>query len=281
MKRLIALLLLCVLLYSPLSVVADVTASTPLADRSSAMLNNIDLAIRRVNGTYVAYGDELSFNDEVGPRGTAQGYEKAENGRGMLVIAGGVSHVATTIYMAVKKLGGIEFTEKQVYGRDFVQSYVSSGDDAIVTAWSNQMDFRFINYNAGFTISMWRDGERMYCQLDTSDAPSSRPDPYLPVRGTYYVANCENYISLRAYPDTSASHITRIPYRAAVTCLGWAENGFYQVEYDGLTGYALSGYLCRRGGRRSACTARERSCTSTIASATFPFAHTTAPARRV
>lgn len=57
------------------------------------------------------------------------------------------------------------------------------------------------------------------------------------------VVNCRESITLRTEPSTSASEICQIPIAAFVTYLGAAENGFYQVEFNGNVGYALASYL--------------------------------------
>lgn len=57
------------------------------------------------------------------------------------------------------------------------------------------------------------------------------------------VYNCNEYITLRDEPSTSAEALDRIPLGAGVDYIGRAENGFYEVAYRGQTGYALSKYL--------------------------------------
>ena len=60
---------------------------------------------------------------------------------------------------------------------------------------------------------------------------------------TYYVVNCKQSITLRPQPDVNSGEITQIPLGAAVSYVKAAENGFYQVIYNGNTGYALASYL--------------------------------------
>lgn len=60
---------------------------------------------------------------------------------------------------------------------------------------------------------------------------------------TMFVSNCAESISLREYPSTQARAMRQIPFGAPVTVLGSAENGFYQVIYNGVTGYSLASYL--------------------------------------
>ena len=61
--------------------------------------------------------------------------------------------------------------------------------------------------------------------------------------GTCVVVNCQESITLRTSPSTSAAEICQIPLGATVSFSGVEENGFYLVVYDGNTGYALKEYL--------------------------------------
>ena len=58
-----------------------------------------------------------------------------------------------------------------------------------------------------------------------------------------YVANCNESITLRSTPETSGNEITQIPLYGTVEFVTEGPNGFYQVSYNGRTGYALSEYL--------------------------------------
>lgn len=70
------------------------------------------------------------------------------------------------------------------------------------------------------------------------DGNTSQPE-YM----TMYVVNCNESITLRTEPSTSASEICQIPLGAAVSYISSASNGFYQISYLGYTGYALASYL--------------------------------------
>lgn len=63
------------------------------------------------------------------------------------------------------------------------------------------------------------------------------------VTATYYVVNCDESITLRTQPSTSAEEITQIPLGQAVGFIENAENGFYKINYDGQVGYGFSTYL--------------------------------------
>ena len=58
-----------------------------------------------------------------------------------------------------------------------------------------------------------------------------------------YVVKCNEYITLRTAPSTSAEEIVKIPLGASVGFVSNAENGFYKVSYNGKRGYALASYL--------------------------------------
>jgi len=57
------------------------------------------------------------------------------------------------------------------------------------------------------------------------------------------VVNCDEWISLRTAPSTSADRIMTIPLGAYVTWLDSAPDGFCLVEYQGNIGFALGQYL--------------------------------------
>lgn len=56
-----------------------------------------------------------------------------------------------------------------------------------------------------------------------------------------WYADCNEYISLRTQPDTSAEVITRIPAGDVMTLLGY-DNDFSMVSYNGQQGYVLTAY---------------------------------------
>ncbi|MCQ2752163.1 MAG: SH3 domain-containing protein [Coriobacteriales bacterium] len=60
---------------------------------------------------------------------------------------------------------------------------------------------------------------------------------------TYKVVNCQEWISLRSSPNTSASTICTIPLGSYVTYISNSSNGFYYIKYYGHYGYSLSEYL--------------------------------------
>ena len=171
-KRIMACALILALLMGTLcAAVADVTysAKTPL-DGDSAKRKNISRAADAIDEMELEYGESFSFNKVVGARTEKRGYVSAENGRGVKVIGGGVSQVASTLYMALLKLDdAIEYTERKTYGDKFTDDYVSDGDLAIVTDYSAGTDFAFVNYAGDMHISMWISSGYLNCALTLDD----------------------------------------------------------------------------------------------------------------
>lgn len=82
---------------------------------------------------------------------------------------------------------------------------------------------------------------------ETQTSESSKDQKY----ETCFVVNCQESITLRKSPSTKAGEYCQIPLGAAVSYVGTAENGFYQVIYNGQTGYALASYLSFENGEDS------------------------------
>ena len=57
------------------------------------------------------------------------------------------------------------------------------------------------------------------------------------------VVNCQEYITLRESPSTSADELTKIPLHFYAAYLSDAENGFARVSFQGTEGYVLKDYL--------------------------------------
>ena len=181
LKRILSIALVAALLVGaalvPNAVAEEYTAKTTLSGSSKAKISNIKLACQAVNGTWVASGSRFSFNDTVGARTKNRGYVSAINGRGVKVVGGGVSQVATTLYLALKKLGDdVAFSGLKTYGSRFTDNYVSSGKDAVITDYKAGHDLSFKNKGDGFTISMWVDGKNLYCTLSTDDGDDDYDD---------------------------------------------------------------------------------------------------------
>ena len=105
---------------------------------------NLELACQAIDGTILNPGDVFSFNDTVGERTAAKGYQAATvfvSGTSTPELGGGVCQVASAIYYAalLADLNIVERTEHM-----FTVSYVPMGMDATIY-WGSNLDFKFSN----------------------------------------------------------------------------------------------------------------------------------------
>jgi len=70
---------------------------------------------------------------------------------------------------------------------------------------------------------------------------------YLAICGVTYadyarVVNCDEWVSLRSSPSTSASRVCKVPLGAYVECY-YYDSEFSECYYNGYWGYILNSYL--------------------------------------
>jgi vancomycin resistance protein YoaR len=135
-------------------------------DGTDALYNNVGLAADAINGLILSPGDTFSFNDVVGARTEARGYESAINGRGVKVVGGGVAQVASALWLAVKDMDDVTVTDKSTYGDKYNQSYVDDPDDAILTDYTAGTDFSFRNdSDSEMTINTSVTDDTLTCEI--------------------------------------------------------------------------------------------------------------------
>ncbi len=120
-----------------------VSTFTTNTTANSKRNTNIRLACEAMNGTILQVGEEFSFNNVVGERTEAKGYQAAaayNNGEVVQEIGGGVCQVSTTLYNAVVR-AGFKITTRRSH--TFEPSYVTPGQDATVSYGGP--DFKFVN----------------------------------------------------------------------------------------------------------------------------------------
>ncbi|SOC37350.1 VanW family protein [Ureibacillus acetophenoni] len=104
---------------------------------------NIELSAASINNVIVGSGDIFSFNDTVGPRDVASGYQEAPEylqGKLVIGIGGGICQTSSTLFNAVDHLG-MEIIERHRHTGDV--GYVPKGRDATVSFGG--LDFIFQN----------------------------------------------------------------------------------------------------------------------------------------
>ncbi|MDO5417641.1 MAG: VanW family protein [Lachnospiraceae bacterium] len=120
-----------------------VSTFTTNTTANSKRNTNIRLASQAIDGHVLQPGEEFSFNDVVGPRTEAKGYQPAaayNNGEVVQEYGGGVCQVSTTLYNAVLQ-AGLKTTVRRSH--TYEPSYVTPGMDATVSYGGP--DYKFVN----------------------------------------------------------------------------------------------------------------------------------------
>ncbi len=115
----------------------------PSAGRYGGRAANVRLAALHLNRVILEPGDELSFNEVVGPRSAEAGFEYAPviaNGRIRRGSGGGVCQVATTLHAAALE-AGLTVVARRAHSRP--SSYIDAGLDATVV--DGRVDYRIRN----------------------------------------------------------------------------------------------------------------------------------------
>ncbi len=137
--------------------------STYYGESSEGRKHNIALAARKIDGTVLLPEEEFSFNDTVGRRTTANGFESAliiQDGEYVEGVGGGVCQVSSTLYNCAL-LSGLTVT--CVRAHSLQVSYVAPSFDAMVSTAS---DLRFVNtLSAPVTIKMSADGKYVRAEI--------------------------------------------------------------------------------------------------------------------
>jgi len=148
----------------------DYSAETTLYGSSVNKIRNLELAAEALDGTVIFFGETFSFNEEIGPRTREMGYYSARNGRGVRVLGGGVSQLATTLYLAARDCDYLAFDEFKTYDEAFADWYVENGEDAIITDYDRDIDFTFTSWYDGVVyIRAWVEDEYVCCSIELLD----------------------------------------------------------------------------------------------------------------
>ncbi len=122
--------------------------TTTIYDKDQNRVDNITLAISKINGKVIEKGSEFSFNGTVGPMGEAQGFKKAVgfdgNGKKIQIPGGGMCQISSTLYNTAL-IAGLEVTERHPHSRRVY--YVPKDKDA--TILYDSLDLKFINNTDG------------------------------------------------------------------------------------------------------------------------------------
>ena len=118
--------------------------TSTLYDKDQNRVDNITLAISKINGKIVKPNEEFSFNNTVGPMDEEHGFKKAvgfdSEGRKIQIPGGGMCQISSTMYNAVL-MANLEVTERHPHSRRVY--YVPKDKDA--TIYYGSLDFKFKN----------------------------------------------------------------------------------------------------------------------------------------
>ncbi len=117
--------------------------STTLQGRTAAQRHNIQLAAHALDGIIIQPHQDLSFNQIVGPRTIARGYQSAPafmTATTLESVGGGICQVSSTLYSAALATG-LDVIERHAHYT--VVASVPPGQDA--TVWYGQADLRLHN----------------------------------------------------------------------------------------------------------------------------------------
>ncbi len=117
--------------------------STSLQGRDPAQLHNIQTVAAALDGHFIQPGEVFSFNQVVGPRTLAQGFQSAPafmSAAAVDSVGGGICQVSSSLYNAALT-AGLEIVERHPHYTTIAS--VPPGRDA--TVWYGQADLRLRN----------------------------------------------------------------------------------------------------------------------------------------
>lgn len=126
------------------------TYTTTLYDKEQTRIDNINLAISKLNGVIIENGAEFSFNNTIGPMNEGNGFKKAtgfdSNGKKIKISGGGICQISSTIYNCAL-IAGFDITERHPHSKRVY--YVPKDKDATILYGS--LDLKFVN-NSGSKV---------------------------------------------------------------------------------------------------------------------------------
>ncbi|MDQ0155494.1 VanW family protein [Robertmurraya andreesenii] len=134
---------------------------------------NIEISASAINNVILGVGDHFSFNEVVGPRDQANGYQKAMeivNKELVEGIGGGVCQTSSTLFNAIDQVG-VEYLEWHHHSLSI--GYVPAGRDATVSYGG--LDFRFKNKKeVPLLIKAYVKGGSLTVEIRTSKANAEK-----------------------------------------------------------------------------------------------------------
>lgn len=120
----------------------------------SSRIYNIGLASSRINGTLIAPGETVSFNNIVGDVSTLTGYKQAyiiQDGKTVLGDGGGVCQVSTTLFRAALD-AGLPIVERRAHSYRVGYYEQDAGPGLDATVYAPYTDLKFKNDTPGHIL---------------------------------------------------------------------------------------------------------------------------------
>ena len=119
------------------------TFSTKYDASNTPRVNNLMIAMRKLDGVVIAPGEVFSYNKTLGKRTVEDGYREAggfAGGKVVQMLGGGICQISSTLYNAVV-YANLDIVER--HNHMFLAGYIGAGRDATVSYGT--LDFRFKN----------------------------------------------------------------------------------------------------------------------------------------
>ena len=213
--------------------IASVYSHTDGSDE--ARLNNIRLALQKIDGIKIMPGETFSFNENVGPTTEKEGYKTAQiyNDRGrypndeVFELGGGVNQVASTLYCA-SLYGVLEPVER--YPHYFWltgDGYLKRGRDAYVcnNGENETKDLKIKNsFPNPVMIKAWLDdgSDKLYVEILGTNPDHLSAEPYYETISHY----------LSGFPSVCCTYETR-NFRNVKDINGQLRTDDLSFDYDG------------------------------------------------
>lgn len=124
---------------------------TTAVSGTAARVSNVSRAANSINGIIMLHGDSFGYNETLGERTAANGYQPAPaylNGQTVQEYGGGICQVSSTLY-ASTLYANLQIDER--HNHTYASSYIGLGMDATVS-WGGP-DFKFTN-NKSYPIKI-------------------------------------------------------------------------------------------------------------------------------
>lgn len=119
------------------------TYTTTIYDSDTNRIDNISLAISKLNGAVIKKGEEFSFNATIGPMDESQGFKKAlgfdGQGNKIEISGGGICQISSTLYNSAL-IAGLEVTERHPHSHRVY--YVPQDKDATILYGTYDLKFK-------------------------------------------------------------------------------------------------------------------------------------------